>query len=133
MTDAPRTRTRTRPHTTTDTGEQRVTGSRTAVTATTQHKPSATTQLLVAEPMEPLLVARVTVTDGVTLNMGDYSSFRRDIGLELDVPLGVAEGEDLTPEQQAKIDRAHDKAKAWVADRLADVVDEASEFFEGVR
>lgn len=132
MSEQARTRTRVRPNTATDRGDQSIGGSHTAKHESTSHKPSSATSMR-TESSVPVLVARVTVTDGVTLNMGDYNSFRRDVGLELDVVLGPAEGDDLTDAQRAKLDQMHDKVRDWVQDRLADVAEEAQTFFEEVR
>ena len=127
-----RTRTRARPNTNTDTEESRNTGQPVSQTQKTDHRPSGDVQVFNSNP--DTVFARVRITDGATVNMGDYSSYRRDVGLELDINLGEpTEDGTLTAEQQRKIDAAYDNASAWVADRLDDVIADAQEFFDEVR
>lgn len=125
-TNTPRTRTRQRPHTTTDNGEQRASGGTISKHDDTSHKPMATEQLTLLEG-GPLLMARVTIADGVTLNMGDYNSFRRDVRLEVDM---VLPGEPdpsgmLTDEQRNALDRLHDNVQDWVAEKIEAAMDDA--------
>jgi hypothetical protein len=95
------------------------------------HKPSsASTEQPFAMPADMVMVARVKVVDGLTLNMGNYSSFRRDIGLEVDVILPGAVTGPLTNEQLETLDRVYEHATAWVQDRLADAQEDAQQYFE---
>lgn len=128
----PRTRTRARPHAQENRTEQKVAGTRVATSADTAHKPVGETEIL--ETPGVALVARVRIMDGVTLNMGDYNSFRRDVGLEMDVALGApgAEPGSLTAEQQRMVDVAYDKAAAWVEARMEAVVEDAQEYFDKI-
>lgn len=129
---APRTRSRARPHDNTDSEESRNGGQTVSQSQKVEHRPNGDTQIFKANP--DTVFARVRITDGATVNMGDYSSFRRDVGLELDINLGEpTEDGTLTAEQQRKIDAAYDNASQWVSDRLDDVVEDAREFFEEVR
>ena len=124
-----RTRTRARPHTSEDRTEQKSAGAKTANAAVTEHRPVSDTSLSIAGES---IIARVRIMDGVTLNMGDYNSFRRDVGLELDVNLG-APGEDpseLTDEQQSKLDAAYDRAAVWVEERMNTVIEDAEAYFK---
>lgn len=126
-----RTRTRARPHTSTDASEQRVMKDPVSEHAHTKHKP---TREVEAHPVRQgdavVLVARVRITDGLTLNMGNYSSFRRDVGLELDTVLPGEVGPALTEAQLSHIDRVYEAASGWVSDKLADAVADAREYFE---
>lgn len=126
---APRTRTRQRPHTSTDSGEQRATGATASKHDDTNHKPVTTEQLYTAPP--GVLMARVSVADGVTLNMGDYNSFRREVRLEMDVQLpGEADnGGVLTQEQEDTLERVHNTVADWVQDKLDQAMDDARAYF----
>lgn len=124
----PRTRSRMRPNTQDNRTEQKVAGERVSSTKTTDHKPAGEVELFSAGPS---LRARIHVVDGVTLNMGDYNSFRREIGLELDIDLGEP-GEDgqTTAAQDQMIDAAYDRVQTWIEDKLDTVIDDAQQYFE---
>lgn len=80
--------------------------------------------------------AYVSIRDGVTLNMLDYNSFRRDIGVELPVPLGRVEevldmDGNLMPEVRAHLDRVYNALDGWVAEKHERTVQDATEYFGG--
>jgi len=124
-------RMRKRPHTNSSTTEQRNMRDIVSEQAETTHKP--VTQIdthPVRQGSNVVLVARVRISDGVTLNMGHYSSFRRDVGLELDTVLPGPVGAVLTLEQVAHADSLLASAAAWVQDKLSEAIADAREFFE---
>lgn len=126
----PRTRSRARPTESVKNTKIDVRREETTNANAVQRKAVGDSAVFPAEGV-PLL-ARVRITDGVTLNMGDYSSFRRDVGLEVDVALGKSNGEGITAEQQQLIDVAFDTAKTWVEDRIDDSVEDAKAYFDGI-
>lgn len=134
MTDAPvRTRRRRRPATTDETTEARNGGQTISERQTTKHKRTDTQTL---STIDGVVMARVMVRDGVTLNMLDYNSFRRDIGLELDVELGttdeVYEADDqLTEAAEDRLNNVVDTMGGWIENKLKDVVNDADDFFGG--
>lgn len=132
MSEAPRARTRTRQTTTEDTTETKASGRPVSERATTDHAPAANLQVLA---LPDGLIARISVRDGVTLNMGNFNSFRRDIGLELDIPLDsnrvMQPDGQITNAAQAILDAAYESAQEWVSDRIEDAVKDAQQFFEG--
>lgn len=134
MTTAPRTRSRQRPHAQTDEGTQKNTGEPVSHTDQTNHRAvgQTSTTATVGPNGELLLMARVCVSDGVTLNMGDFNSFRRDVRLEMDVVLpGEADNGGVpTDEQNDVLARAYDQVQDWVTDRLAEAADDAREYFD---
>ena len=56
--------------------------------------------------------ARITVRRGRTLNTGNYTSARYDVGIEFDV------------DSRDELPRAFEKARKWVDNRLDDLINE---------
>ena len=56
--------------------------------------------------------ARVKVAKGGTFNMGNYESFRYDIGIEVEKDV----------DQYSDIDDLHEKAKVWINHHFNDAV-----------
>lgn len=126
-----RKRTRAKGHTQRNISEQRDTGLTVSESDTTAHNKFAKEVDIMF--MNSELIARVKVSDGVTLNMGNYSSFRRDVGIEVDtiLPPGNPEsGELLTEEQEDHIKRMHDRLGDMVTDKLEEAAADAMEYFE---
>lgn len=131
MTTQPRTRTRVSPATRTDDTMARASGRTVSERNTTDHAPEGRAEVV---SLPSGLVARVMVRDSVTLNMGNYNSFKREIGLELDVPLTghvvVNADGSITDDVAGLIDAAYESAQQWVSDRVSDAVNDATQFFQ---
>lgn len=79
-------------------------------------------------------MARLSVRHGVTINMGEFNSYRREVGLSVDVDLGEGGGTDkagaLTDEAVDILNTAHDAVLDWLEENIEGVVADAQEFFE---
>ena len=129
-----RTRTRSRPATTDKETVARAGGVETVSQQSADHKPHRTQRV---EQHGEKLIAYVGVKDGVTLNMLDYNSFRRDINAELPVPIAarlhlediVDEDGNLTPEVQDGLDRVYNALNRWLGAKHEETVQDATEYF----
>lgn len=130
MTLEPRSRSRTRPATTDSHREVKASGTPVSEQSTTDHAPAGDLQIIA---LPSGLVARVSIRDGVTLNMGNFNSFRRDVGLELDIPLDtnvvLEPNGDITQHTQDILDAAYESAQQWVSDRISDAVQDSVQYF----
>lgn len=129
MTTPPRTR--TRPAHRAEVTETRATGSPVAEVEREEHAP-AKSMTVFRTPIGGL-VARISVRDGVTLNMGNYNSFRRDVGLELDIPMEettvLRPDGNLTQEAIDKLDVTYQSVQDFVSDLVAETVADARAYF----
>lgn len=131
-----RTRARTRPSTKHTTTEARSGGTTLSEQTKDEQRPARSTRI---EKHNNNLVAFVSVKDGVTLNMTDFNSFRRDIGVELPVPLGPIESIDdvldtdgnLMPDVYDALDRVYTALDTFVAKKHDQTVDDATDYFRG--
>ena len=128
-----RTRTRARkPASTGTTTTARSGGVETVGQEHDEHRPARDERL---EAHGDQVVGYVTVKDGVTLNMTDYNSFRRDIGVELPVQLGSiddvvdADGR-LMPGVRDHLDRVYNALAGWVGEKHEETVQDASDYFQ---
>lgn len=133
MTARTRTRSRNTPATQEEVTEARNSGVPASERVRTRHKPVTSTEVVHSEGG---LVAYVRVTNGVTLNMTDYNSFRRDVGVELPVKLGdnvdVLDSDGrLSLDVRNQLDRVYEALSGWIEEKHEETVAEASEFFEG--
>lgn len=131
MTDQARTRSRVRPAARTETEEVRDSGRAVHEASAVDQRPSGSVELFADS--NALIFARVSIRDGLTLNTGNFNSFRRDVGMELDI-LITDDGRnftgDLSEEQQAKVDRVYAKMEDWVTERVAESHDAAADYME---
>lgn len=129
-----RTRTRAKPATTDKETTARTGGVETVSQQSANHKPVRTQRV---EAGGDRLIAYVGAKDGVTLNMLDYNSFRRDINAELPVPLDAAltlddivdEEGNLTAEVQEHLDRVYNALNRWLGNKHQETVQDATEYF----
>jgi hypothetical protein len=97
----------------------------------TKHRPS---KALNVKETGDGLVAMLQVRDGVTLNMLEFNSFRRDIGLELPVSIGMAgdvldEDGNLLPEVRKKLDATFSAMQGWLSEKTDQVLHDAQDYF----
>lgn len=124
-------RVRMRPASREDSQETRTAGATVSETSTTTHKPVNRASIIKTDSG---VVVRLTVKDGVTLNMGNYNSFRRDIGLEVDIALtqesALQESGALNSDVEARIEMAYESVQAFVSDLVSDAIHDAQQYFK---